>query len=409
MNNNKKIKKAEELYKMLFLDFKDGLGYKVEIEDFKKMSAVQKWFIYKTYAISDAHVFVKDNELLSEVLGWDTDAVDTIFYVTQIINTLLKTIGQEKIDVDSIIDGKKDIYDIIDGKALTQKLHDAGEEHVRSWHNFFKKQLERFCKNIHTIGNYTPCPHGDFNNFKGYNRWAYNDRLDLIYTDILERQCKKGNGEFLITPKQQEEWKAWFAKNKEKLFLTEILDDETRGELGKFHMKHDTFSDNELKALPDYLKTANELIEHRSQKIRAVCTKAVCGILTECYKNILSEFEHGKVFLQISDDSKGYAWVDPECEKKFDNCKLRELFHYKYFNEKPIDKLIGEASWHDLFEYAYLGLYDCYINSEIPAGDDLHIDCIKERAAYFAFKELDLVKDYRFQYEKENDEDEQYM
>lgn len=402
-NNNKKIKEAEELYKMLFLDFKDELGYKADIKELKKMSAVQKWFIYDNYAKPDADVMIKRNRLIAEVLGWDTEWLDAIFPVRQVIRTLLKTIGQE-IDVDSIIDAKKNIYDIIDGKALTKKLHDVGEDHVRSWHRFFKEQLEKLCQNVHTIGNYMPCPDNAYNRIKGCNtKEHYNDRIDILYSDIIEPWCKKANGDLLISEKQRKEWKAWFDENKERLFLTVILDERIRNELGKFGLiKQDTFSGDELRFLPDYLKTANELIEHRSQKIRAVCTKAVCGILTECYKNILSEFERGKVFLQISDDSKGYAWVNPECEKKFDNCKLRELFYYKYFNEEPIDKLIGEASWNDLFEYAYLGLYDCYIDGEIPAKDKLHIDCIKERAAYFAFKELGLVKDYRPDYAKVN-------
>lgn len=77
-NNNKKIKEAEELYKMLFLDFKDELGYKADIKELKKMSAVQKWFIYDNYAKPDADVMIKRNRLIAEVLGWDTKRIDAI-------------------------------------------------------------------------------------------------------------------------------------------------------------------------------------------------------------------------------------------------------------------------------------------------------------------------------------------
>lgn len=189
---------------------------------------------------------------------------------------------------------------------------------------------------------------------------------------------------------------------------TKKLDDEDKKRIGfgQFYIKQETFSNNELKLLPFYLYKVNKLIEHRTEKIKEICTEAVYNIFFECYKNILSKFEHGKVFLQVCSFSKGYAWVDPKYEKKFDNCEIRKLFYYKYFNEKPIDKVIGEDSWNDFFEYAYLGLYDCYINGEIPAGDESHIDCIKERSAYFAFKELGLVKDPHHCFDGENDVDE---
>ncbi len=140
---NKKIKEAENMYRILSLDFKDELGYGAEIEWFKEMSAVQKWFIYDKYANdkykADADVVIKGNKLLTDVLGWDTEWLDGIFPVRQIIKTLLKTLGQE-VDVENILDGKKEIYDIINGKVLTKKLHDAGEDHVKRWHSFFRNR-----------------------------------------------------------------------------------------------------------------------------------------------------------------------------------------------------------------------------------------------------------------------------
>lgn len=392
--SNKRLNEAEELFGILSVDFKDKLGYRTEIRDIEKMSSVQKWFIYDNYAKRDADVVIKNNKLLGEILGWDTDMLDAIFSARQIINTLLRTIGQE-INADDMLDGRKEIYDIIDGKAITQILHNAGEEHVRMWHNRFKKHFEKFCENVHTIGNYMPCPDNVFNTFKGFNRWHYNDRLDLLYTDILERKCKNERGEYVMTLEQQTQWKAWFDENQKKLFLTDILDEENLGELGKFHIKHMTFSGEELKALPEFLQKINELIELRSKIIGTLCTRGICNILTECYKDILSEFERGKVFLQVSDDGKGYAWADPECEKQFDNCGIAKLFPFKYFDEKPIDKLTGEVSCKAVFEYTYLSLYDCYLNSEIGAGMRFSIDTLEERAVYFAFKECGLLKEPR--------------
>ena len=402
--SNKKIREAEKMYIVLSHDFKDKIGYKVEIEGFRKMSAVQKWLIYDKYAIPDADAVIK-NKCFADMIGWDVEWLDEIFPVRQIIRTLLKTIGQE-IDVDTILDSRKEIYDIIDGKALTKKLHDAGiGNHVRSWHYVFKQQLEQLCKNVHTVGNYMPCPDGDYNGVKGFWRWEYNDRIDLLYSDILEPWCKKGDGDYFMPQEKREKWKEWFDKNKEGLLLAEILDEKTRDELGKFGcMKSEIFSDNELKELPEYLKKVNQLIEHRTEKIKAICTKAVYNMYFECYKNALSEFEHGKVFLQVCPFSKGYVWVAPECEKKFERGAFGELFdpeQDKYFNKKPIEKVIGQASWENFFEYAYLALYDCCIDEDLSEKRNWELGLLEDRAAYFAFKEHDLVKDYRPHYDSE--------
>lgn len=401
---SQKIIEAEEMYRVLSRDFKDKLVYKIEIEGFKKMSAVQKWLIYDKYAKRDADVVIK-NMCFADMIGWDVERLDAIFPVRQIIRTLLKTIRQE-IDVDNILDGKKEIYEIIDGNALTKKLHDAGiGNHVKSWHYVFKQQLEQLCKNVHTVGNYMPCPDNAYNRVKGFWKWKYNDRIDLLYSDILMPSCKKANGDYFIPQEQREKWKAWFVENKDVFILAEILDEKTRTELGKFNLiKHNTFSGDELKALPEYLKKVNQLIEHRTEKIKAICTEAVYNMYFECYKKALSEFEHGKVFLQVCPFSKGYVWVDPECEKKFERGALGELFDLeqnKYFNKKPIDKVIGQASWKNLIEYAYLALYDCCIDEELSAKKNWELGLLEDRAAYFAFKEYDLVKDYRPHYDGE--------
>lgn len=372
---NKELGMADEIYRILSLDFKDELGYKVEIKDFKKMSAVQKWFIYDKYAKRDA---------------------DGIFPVGNIIKALLKTIGQE-ID-DAVLEVKSDIYEIIDGRALTQKLHDAGDHRVRAWHNYFKEQLERLCKNVHTVGNYPLNPDRD-----------YSDRIDLLYSEILE-PLRKADGEPLMPREHRENWNVWIDENKEKLFLGELLDEKKRDELEKLaRIKQDSLSDDELKELPNYLETVNALIEHRTKKIKNICYEAVQNAYFECYKNTLSEFEHGKVFMQICSFGKGYVWVAPEYEKQFESGELVKLFNLeigKYFAQKPIDKVVGEASWANLFEYAYLALYDCYIDYGLSVQNNWSLDDLKERAAYFAFKEYDLVKDYYLRYYDEDAFDE---
>lgn len=84
------------------------------------------------------------------------------------------------------------------------------------------------------------------------------------------------------------------------------------------------------------------MIEYRTEKIKLICAEAVYNMYFECYKNALSEFEH-----------------------------------------------------------AYLPLYDCYINENLSAKKNWDLDGLKDRAAYFAFKEYDLVKDYRPYYDSE--------
>lgn len=81
------------MYRIILLDYKDELGYEVEIEGFKEMSAIQKWLIYDEYAKRDTDVVIKGNMLLADVLGWDVEWLDGIFPVRQIIKSLLKTIG----------------------------------------------------------------------------------------------------------------------------------------------------------------------------------------------------------------------------------------------------------------------------------------------------------------------------
>lgn len=406
---NKEIKATAEMYRILFLDLKseqDTLNYKIKIDGFEEMSGFQKWLLYKKYASEDADVVIKRNELLVNVLGWDDKWLDAIFPVKQIMDTLLKTLGQE-IDYDDITEGKKEVYDIIDGKALSGKLRDAGiGNHVKSWHNLFKKELEKFCKNVNTVGNYMPCPDKNYNFVKGSKgKWHYNDRIDLLYSDILKPERKKRNNEYILDPKQREDWKAWLDANKEKLFLTEILDRDTLDTLGKFGcIKKQTFSGGELKELPEYLKKVNELIESRTDKIKAKCTQAVYNEYYEYFKNSLSEFEHGKVFMQVTSFSKGYIWVAPECEKGFEKY-FGVLRLDRYFNEEPIDKEVGEAFWENFLEYAYLPLYDCGIDNELLPEKEWELDHLECRAAYFAFKEYHLIKDHRHCCNSNDDQD----
>lgn len=382
-----KIEEADEIFQMINLDFKDQLDYEIEIGDLHNLSNLQKWLIYDKHEKKDADIVLKKNHSVLNALGWDGTRLDAIFPVRQILYTLFETIGQDKEDI-KLLDGPEEVLDIIDGKKLYQelKLHHIGSP--RAWINILKKELEQYCKNVNTIGNYMPCPDGKYNGVKGWRgKWHYNDRIDLLYSDLLEPKCKNANGMDIINAEQRKNWKEWFSANKDDLFLTEILDDNTRKILGKFGcIKKQEYTDEELRELPDYLRAVNELICHRNENINLKCAKAAQKIYIEYFDECLSMFEPGKVFMQVTSMEKGYIWVSPDVVNIFDQY-FNILTLYKYFNEKPIEKEVGEKSWAGYYEYAYLPLYDCRSLDVIK-----HLDRLRDSAIYLAFKNRKLLR-----------------
>ena len=124
--------------------------------------------------------------------------------------------------------------------------------------------------------------------------------------------------------------------------------------------------------------------------------------LQEYYKNGLSQFPKGSIFLQVTDMHKGYIFVLPEFEKTFKNVFKEEYMALnRYVNEKPIDKIVGEREYVGYIEYAYLPLYDCEIfdnNQNIQKRTCRRCKKVqkyeilwKERQIFYAFKSLDLI------------------
>lgn len=280
--NETKIKDPGKIFQILNLDFKDvkdKLNYEIDIDNLNNLSSFQKWLLYDKYAKRDADIVLKSNNSVLKVLGWDGTYLDAIFPVRQILYTLFKTINQ-KIDYNVLLDGKKAFFDIID----KQKLEECNKESDKwkdspKWTDVLAIELEKYCKNVHMIGNYMPCPDNKYNSVKGFKgKWHYNDRIDLLYSDMIEtdpnKKCKNNNKEYIISCEQRREWKKKFEENKGIWFLNEILAKETISTLGKFGcLKKTVFTDSELMELPDYLHTVNDLIYQRNKKINLKCAQ----------------------------------------------------------------------------------------------------------------------------------------
>ena len=279
-----KIIEETKEFQILNIDFKDMLDYKIEIDDLKNLSNLQKWLLYDKYAKKDADVVLKRSGGVLEALKWDKNIYfDAIFPVRQILYTLFKTINQ-KIDYNELLNGKKEIFEIIDRQKLHEELKERNKEHNKwknpeEWISVLADELEKYCKNVHTIGNYMPCPDNRYNSVKGFKgKWHYNDRIDLLYSDMIEtdpnKRCKNTNNEYIISCEQRKEWKDKFKDNKGIWFLNEILEKETISTLGKFGCLQKTvFADDELMELPNYLHTVNDLICQRNKEINLKCAQ----------------------------------------------------------------------------------------------------------------------------------------
>lgn len=141
-----------------------------------------------------------------------------------------------------------------------------------------------------------------------------------------------------------------------------------------------------MKRRMQILYTLFETIGQDKENINLKCANAAQKIYIEYFDECLSMFEPGKVFMQVTSMEKGYIWVSPDVVNIFD--QYFNIFTlYKYFNEKPIEKEVGEKSWVGYYEYAYLPLYDC---RSLDAYK--HRDLLRDSAVYLAFKNRKLLK-----------------
>lgn len=378
------------------LDFKDKLIYSDEVH-LEGMTNLQKWIMYDAYQkhlIKDADVVIKEDKYIMDILNWDGKWIDAMFSMRQLLNTLLKTIELE-VNTAELLEEPKEILDIINGKILFSKLKEMGIEHPRAWVKKFSKEMEKFSRNVHTIGNYMPCPDGTYNGVKGFTgHWHYNDRIDLLYSDLLNPVAINSKGELIIPEEKRVIWLKWFEENKSKLCLDNILhNEELKRKLERLScIKKRKFTNEQMQYLPEYLATVNALIRDRTLRLESKVNDYIEEQLTVYYEEVLEEFPAEAIFMYVASFDKGYIQVLPEYEEKYKQA-FDILGLHRYENEMAIDKCVGDKWFEGYIEYAYLPLYECHISVEkTDELDLLGLGHRIERAAYNAFAKAKLIK-----------------
>ncbi|MCR5589901.1 MAG: hypothetical protein K6F73_00035 [Lachnospiraceae bacterium] len=249
-------------------DFKDKLDYQSIPQDvFSKYSNIKKWIIYDYYKPCDADKPIRDNGIFCE-LGWDNpEWIDAMFPLRMILTGLISTFPTEyakvkrkiEYDIQMIIDKEGfGVYDLLNKEMIEHSIGKINEIDTETWSERFQTSLERYAKNVHTIGNYMSCPDNEYNNSKGSSgRWKFNDRLDVLYRFIKENS------------QQYKDWMAWFEKNQKKMHLEDILSQcETAPELKNLPVqKKVRFDEKQIYNLIEWLEKVNSLIEDRGRRI----------------------------------------------------------------------------------------------------------------------------------------------
>ncbi|MGN0369493.1 MAG: hypothetical protein ACI4EW_03005, partial [Butyrivibrio sp.] len=258
-------RKGERMIDVFECDFKDKLCYSEFIE-LNTMSNLKKWLAYDLCAKTDADIVLRNDKELLEKLNWDNNWIDAIFPIRQILYTLFKTICISIGEKERYQD-KENWIELLNENNLEVMLKNKGIRETQKWITVFCVQIERYARNVNTIGNYMPCPDGEYNKIKGWlGKWHYNDRIDLLFTDILNPEIN-GKGKNLISNEKRENWKQWFEEKETDVCLDIIL--KNCSELKKFGcLKKSVFDKKQLEELPNYLLVANNLIVSRRELLK---------------------------------------------------------------------------------------------------------------------------------------------
>ena len=246
-------------------DFKDKLRYTEPIE-IQSMSNLEKWLAYDLYAKTDADVVLRKDKAILEKLNWNNKWIDAIFPMRQVLYTLIKTICVS-IDKKKLYGMREEWKSVLEENLLTT-LKNKEISNPERWMKEFWVQIENYAKNVNTIGNYMPCPDEEYNKINGWiGKWHYNDRIELLYIDLLNPIKTNTKGKRLISDKKCEEWTRWFKENETNACLDIIL--RKCDELNEFGcLKKTVFDKGQLERFPNYLSIANNLIESRSKMLK---------------------------------------------------------------------------------------------------------------------------------------------
>ena len=265
----------------IMVDFKDKL--EISIEDFSSYSSIKKWIIYDYLHACrnqcDADKPIRDYQVFAD-LGWDNpELIDAMFPLRMILTGLICAFptkyasvkrGKRNYKIQDIIK-KEDfgVFDLLDKGRIEEcigKVKKVEDEEIKEWSKRFQTALGSYAKNVHTIGNYMPCPDNGYNKTKGWSsgRWKYNDRLDVLYRSIISDK--------------NHNWFIWFENNQKKLYLEDILCQcKTAPELLNLTVqKRAKFDEKQICNLIEWLEMVNTLIDSRGK------------IIIEQYKKIIS-------------------------------------------------------------------------------------------------------------------------
>jgi len=234
-------------------DFKDQLKYRDFNKDIREYSNLQKWMIYNSYEYLDADVVIKENK---ELLGWaEYNYFDCIFSFKTYFGLLCKLFSQKEKSESEIRNMQPDknygIYNILKKEDVIEVIKKRSPNDCEEWAARLEKAINEFTYNTHTVGNYMPCPDGEYGIKKGLPMTVYNDRLELLYA----------------SEKTKPEWKKWIDKELEldSFKIRPIIESE---KLKRLKLQNNRrLNPNSILDFIVWMEEANRIIKCRTEEL----------------------------------------------------------------------------------------------------------------------------------------------
>ena len=241
---------SEEILEKLKGDFKDQLKYKGFNKDIREYSNLQKWMIYHSYN-RDADEVIKKNK---ELLGWgEYEYFDCVFSFQTYFGLLCRLFLKKKKTASEIRNMPSDknfgIYDVLKKEDVIEVIKKCSTDDCEEWASRLEKAVNEFTYNTHTVGNYMPCPDGEYGIRKGLPMTVYNDRLELLY----------------CSTKTKKEWKDWIDKNADNFGIRPIIESE---DLKKLPLQgNKRLNPGRILDYIVWMEEANRLITSRTEEL----------------------------------------------------------------------------------------------------------------------------------------------
>lgn len=238
------------------LDFKDWLFSNDVFGGNAQADTLKKWIRYTAVDYGDADIVLKSGEILGK-LGWNTRWLDCIWSFKTYFNAFLRFYLENMETYGYLLDH----YDNIFSQAEKERFAEEKGIDIQLLNNLFE-ELNRFARNTHTIGNYMPCPDGQYNPIKGFGLGYkyFQDRLDLLYDELFQSKYS----DYLKLNEKREYYKKWLNDEKEKLHIENLLNKlDYVCEAEKRYHRCVMKDEDDLRNFLEYLKKVNPLIEMR--------------------------------------------------------------------------------------------------------------------------------------------------